>query len=1058
VIAAIGFWYFTVRTPPIPRRTLRIGFENVPPVQIRTESGFAGLAVETVNEAAKRAGLTLRWVETGTSSEEALRRGLVDVWPIMVDLPDRRKHVHITRPWLYTSHTLLLSAGSPPDRRFAGRIALLKMPIHARLVRKEFPEAQLVQFPDPQAVTKAVCSGKVSAGFLDDRSALTVLREKPAECAAPGLRVQPLPHLTLPLGVGSTFEAAGAADRIRDEIGGLFRDGTLAATMAKYSYYGLDDTWTTYGLLQAMERGRWLAWISGGLAVGLTLIFGQTIALRQRKRSEAALRESEERFRAIFSQAAIGVAQLSLKGEVQFANDCYCRVLGYTQEDLRGKGTEEFTLPKDLQAQWPMLRQLLAGEIKSYSFEKRYERKDGTVTWGRVYKSLVRDPDNRPKHIISIVEDITERKQAEEALRENERRLASIYNTVGDVIFHLAVEPDGQFRFVSVNAAFLSLTGLSLEQVVGKTVNEVIPEPSLAMALARYRQAVEENTIVCWEETSDYPTGRLSGEVRVAPIFDDKGACTHLVGSVHDITERRRAEAALRESEERFRNMADTAPVMIWVSGPDKLRTFFNRRWLIFTGNALEQPVGNEWTEQLHPDERDRCSKEYSLAFAEHRTFQTECRLLRGDGEYRWMLATGAPRFEPGGVFAGYVGSCTDITELKRSQEQALARQKLESLGVLASGVAHDFNNLLGSIVANTELVLSELPHGSPASEGVESIKQVAGRAAEIVCQMMAYAGQEETVSEPVDLPGLLHEMLEFLKVSISKRATLNITPAGKLPSVRANAAQLRQVILNLITNASEGLGEQEGVISISMTQVQAGPTDSAPNLFPGDYIRLEVSDTGCGMTEEIQSRIFDPFFTTKVGGRGMGLAAVKGIVRSHGGAINVVSASGQGSRFEILLPCRSESAREGHDEAAPAAGEVVSINGTALMVEDEDALRIPVSRMLRMKGFTVIEAANGKVGVELFRSRAPEIDVVLLDLTLPGMSGGEVLTELRRIQPEVKVIITSAYNREMAQTTLGGQQSWLFIRKPYELDELTRLLRKSVLDKRRMSDQASRG
>ena len=460
----------------------------------------------------------------------------------------------------------------------------------------------------------------------------------------------------------------------------------------------------------------------------------------------------------------------------------------------------------------------------------------------------------------------------------------------------------------------------------------------------------------------------------------------------------------------------------------------------------MEQAVGNGWIEKLHPDDRDRCYTSYSSAFDAHRTFQTECRLRRADGEYRWMLATGTPRFESSGAFAGYIGSCTDITDLKRTQEEALARQKLESLGVLAGGIAHDFNNLLGSIVANSELVLSELPGGSPASEGVESIRNVAGRAAEIVRQMMSYAGQEDTVFEPVDLSGLLHEMLEFLKVSISKRATLNINLPEKLPAVRANAAQLRQVVLNLITNASEALGEQEGVISVAVTQVRSGPSDSAPNLSRGDYVRLEVSDTGCGMTEEIQSKIFDPFFTTKFAGRGMGLAAVKGIVRSHGGTINVVSAPGQGSRFEILLPCSSESAREGHDEAvSSAAGEVGSFAGTVLVVEDEDTLRLAVSKMLRRKGFTVIEAANGKTGVDLFRASAPEIDVVLLDLTLPGMSGREVLSELRRIQPNVKVIITSAYSQEQAQTTLGGQQPWLYIRKPYQLNELTGLLRKSI-------------
>jgi PAS domain S-box-containing protein len=1053
-----GFWYTKTRTPAIPRGILRIGFENVPSVQIRTDRGFSGLAVEAISEAAKRAGLSLQWVETGTSSEEALRRGLVDLWPLMIDLPERRKYVHITEPWLHANHTLILpQASAIPDRNFTGGIAFLHLPIHARLVREEFPQARLVQLPDSRDVVRAVCMGTVSAGFMEDRAALDALREKPAECGATGFRVVTIPHLRLPLGVGSSFAAAGAADRIRDEIGGLFRDGTLAALMAKYSYYGLDDTWAAFQLMQASEWARWLGWITGALAVGLTLIFGQTYALRQRKLSEAALRESEERFRALFSQAAVGVAQLSLEGRVEFANDCYCRIMGYTQEDLQGKGTVEFTHGKHLLSQLPMLHQLLAGKIQSYSMEKRYERSDGTVIWAKICKSLARNGNRRPKHIIAIVEDITERKHAEEALRENEQCLVSIYNTVGDPLFRVAVEPEGEFRFVSVNAAFLKVTGLSLDQVVGKTVGDVIPEPSLTIVLGKYRQAVKENTIVQWIETSDYPTGRLTGEVRVAPVRDDRGHCTHLVGSVHDITEHRRAEAAIRESEERFRNMADTAPVLIWVSGRDNLLTFFNRGWLTFTGSTLEQAIGNGWIEKVHPDDRDRCYTAYASAFDAHRTFQTECRLRRADGEYRWMLTIGSPRFESCGDFAGFIGSCTDITDFKRSHEESLARQKLESLGVLAGGVAHDFNNLLGSVIANSELVLSELPDGSPAAYGVESIKTVAGRAAEIVRQMMSYAGHGDTVFEPVDLSALLHEMVEFLKVSISKRATLKITLPQELPAVRANAAQLRQVILNLITNASEGLGEQEGVISITAARLQSGPSDSAPNLCRGDYVRLEVSDTGCGMTEETQSKIFDPFFSTKFAGRGMGLAVVKGVVHSHDGAINVVSAPGRGSRFEILLPCSSEPAKEGHDKAGfSAAGEVVSSSGAVLIVEDEHTLRAAVSRMLRRKGFTVFEAADGDAGASLFRDKAPQIDVVLLDLTLPGLSGGELLRELRRLQPDVTVIVTSAYSREQAQTTLGAQPPSLYIRKPYQVKELTDMLRESIRDKRQVSNPAN--
>lgn len=278
-----------------------------------------------------------------------------------------------------------------------------------------------------------------------------------------------------------------------------------------------------------------------------------------------------------------------------------------------------------------------------------------------------------------------------------------------------------------------------------------------------------------------------------------------------EVVERRQAEQALRESEARFRNMADTAPVMVWASGPDKLCTFFNKGWLVFTGRTMEQELGNGWAEGVHPDDLDRCFETYSSSFDARQNFQMEYRLLRADGEYRFVLDRGVPRVAPDGSFVGYIGSCIDITDAKRAQEEAFDKQKLESLRVLTAGIAHDFNNLLGGILAEAELAETELAEGSSPHKEIQTIKAVAIRASEIVRQLMIYSGQDKRVAEPVDVSRLVEEMLELLKVSVSKQVTLRIDLGKNLPAVLANAGEIWQVVMNLIINASDAIGEKAG-------------------------------------------------------------------------------------------------------------------------------------------------------------------------------------------------------------------------------------------------------
>jgi CheY-like chemotaxis protein len=367
---------------------------------------------------------------------------------------------------------------------------------------------------------------------------------------------------------------------------------------------------------------------------------------------------------------------------------------------------------------------------------------------------------------------------------------------------------------------------------------------------------------------------------------------------------------------------------------------------------------------------------------------------------------------------------------------------------VLAGGVAHDFNNLLGGILGQAELMETELRVGSPLAEELRRIKTAAVRGSEIVRELMIYSGHDTVDFEAVDVSHLVREMLELLKVSISKRATLKIGLGESLHKVWGHAPQIRQVVMNLIINASEAIGEDEGVIEVRTFRV-----DSSKDLVPrssmesseGDYVLLEVSDTGRGVEEELRTRIFDPFFTTKFAGRGLGLAVVQGIVNSHHGAIDFSSNPGQGTTFHVYLPCAPTSldAKDRIQDTPPQ--ESTSVSGKSLLiVEDEESLRYSVARMLRMKGFSVLEAANGSAAIDLLRNRKYSFDTILLDLTLPGASSRAVIDEAKRIRPDMKLVVMSAHSQGSAEHSLKMQLS-AFLRKPFQFNDLLGILRTTV-------------
>ncbi len=406
------------------------------------------------------------------------------------------------------------------------------------------------------------------------------------------------------------------------------------------------------------------------------------------------------------------------------------------------------------------------------------------------------------------------------------------------------------------------------------------------------------------------------------------------------------------------------------------------------------------------------------------------------------------------------LGTAQDITERriheeKRRRLEAQVRhvQKLESLGVLAGGIAHDFNNLLMGVMGNADLALIGLPPGSPVRRHLDEIQKAASRAADLCRQMLAYSGKGRFILDRIDLSEVVKDMANLIKVSVSKNAALRYRFAGSLPLIEADVSQIRQIVMNLIINASEAIGDKNGLITVSTgsmacsrSYLQEAYIDEA--LPEGNYVYLEVADTGCGMDEATRQKMFDPFFTTKFLGRGLGLAAVLGIVRGHRGTIKILSEPGKGTTFRVLFP--AVAGPKPAKAEVPGSGTDTAGKGVVLLVDDEETVHTVAGAMIENLGFRVMTARDGVEAVEVFRLQSRNIDCVVLDLTMPRMDGEETFHRLRQIHAGVPVIISSGYDEQEVTQRFVGRGLAGFIQKPYNFKSLQETLEKVLRNRPR--------
>ena len=509
------------------------------------------------------------------------------------------------------------------------------------------------------------------------------------------------------------------------------------------------------------------------------------------------------------------------------------------------------------------------------------------------------------------------------------------------------------------------------------------------------------------------------------------------------------SRSKIKWNEARYRQILDTAMEGIWTIDADANTNFVNDRLAEMLGYTVEEMTGRPVFDFMPDDTVVQASKNIArreAGIAEILEFP----LRREDGSELWTIMSTNPLFNASNEYIGALAMVSDITERKLAEQekrdleiQMRQTQKLESLGILAGGIAHDFNNLLTGIIGNAGLALNEVTGPSPLRENIDEIDAAARRAAGLCQLMLTYSGKGQLQVAPVDLNELVREMGGLLGLSTSKKATIEHELDDKLPTVDADSAQIGQILMNLITNASEALGDDTGVIVIRTGSIKCDrnylrDTYLSPEIPSGNYVYMEVRDTGAGMDLEMLDKIFDPFFTTKFVGRGLGLAAVLGIIRSHSGTIKVESAPGLGTTFRVLLPVGRLDRPEPEAPAGGGLAATADISGrTILAVDDEEIVLSLIKRVLESAGAVVLTADNGLAGVERFRDNAKEIDCVVLDLTMPEMDGEETYRELRRIRDDVRVVISSGYAEEDVTQRFEGHNVGEFISKPFRPNEL---------------------
>lgn len=773
-------------------------------------------------------------------------------------------------------------------------------------------------------------------------------------------------------------------------------------------------------------------------------------------RQNSNVNQIEELYKYCLESTPITAVQgYTPDGHIFFWNKASELLYEYTQQEVINKDIKEVLLPKD---EWDTFNKSIQDIIqkKEPTQPQKWIVKTRTGKEKHVLSSMIPAKVRDTSYIFCMDVDITELATTQEKLKESEQKYRTIIEFAHEGIWVV----DEEFKTVFVNQKMADILGFSPEEMIGKSTLDFIPPDEYPDVQKQRAERLKgyfgqyERTLICADKS------KRVFLVNASPIYDASNKFKGAIGLFSDITQRKEFENILKREHDKLQEFLNLSPsLFILLDKEGNIQYLNNTAYTLLKCN--DSAIGKNWFSTfVKSSQRDTLQKHFEEIMKKQTITDLEdvVHVVNTQYEERVIILKHAFLYGADGVIDGLICSGMDITdkiqaekERQAMEEKIRQTQRLESIGILAGGMAHDFNNLLVGIIGNADLALMETPPDSTTNYYLKEIIRISKELTHLSQQLLAYAGKGKTLVKPLSLTELIKNIETLITLSIPKKIAVKFELEENLPLINADPAHMQQLIINLVLNAAEAIGDKSGVITIITKHMHCDmkywhTTYFGENCKEGTYIYLEIIDNGSGISKDVKDRMFEPFFTTKFIGRGLGLSAVAGIVRAHNGAIKVYTELGKGTSFKVFFPTIEETTnRSKMIDFKQEELKQETKQRQILVVDDEKLVRDTVKSMLEIAGFHVLLASNGEEAITIYKENKDQIALVLLDMTMPIMDGEETFRELRRVNPEVKVLLSSGYNEKDILERFIGKGLTGFIQKPFVLSTLLESIKNTL-------------